>query len=71
MGVYYGKRENPCPRCGETVGTVFYSMLPMSFHQRCNGCKTEKYSEEEEKLLGYNQNDWDLEAAMEEINNAP
>lgn len=55
MGYYYGQRENPCPRCGGVVSTVFISIPPMKYFQLCNGCKTEVFTKEEEKLLGGNE----------------
>lgn len=55
MGYYEGQRENPCPRCGSVVYTLFVSISPMSFSQKCSGCKTTSFSKPEEKLLGSNQ----------------
>lgn len=57
MGVYYGERENPCPRCGGKVTTVFISVTPMSSSQKCLGCKTTDFTKEEEKKLG--KNNWE------------
>lgn len=54
MGIYYGQRENLCPKCGGKVGTTFISVTPMSFYQMCSGCKTTEFTEEEEKQLGNN-----------------
>ena len=54
MGVYPGKRENPCPRCGGVVWTTFISVSPMSFSQKCEGCGTAVFTEDEEKVLGAN-----------------
>lgn len=55
MGLYQGQRENPCPRCGGEVQTIFISVGGMGFFQRCMGCKTTQYTEEEEKKLGKNE----------------
>lgn len=54
MGYYLGKRENPCPRCGGTVWTVFISVGAMSFDERCDGCGTESFTEDERRALGNN-----------------
>lgn len=54
MGYYVGQRENPCPRCGGIVYTLFISVTPMSFSQKCSDCETESFSKEEDKLLGNN-----------------
>lgn len=51
MGYYEGQRENPCPRCGGIVYTLFISVSPISFYQKCSGCGTEEFTEEEEKQL--------------------
>lgn len=54
MGYYEGQYENPCPRCGEIVYTLFISAGSMSFNRRCSGCKTESFTKEEEEQLGHN-----------------
>jgi hypothetical protein len=61
MGYYLGQRENPCPRCGGIVYTTFISVTPMSFFQKCSGCKTETFTEEEEELLGDNTSGLEIE----------
>jgi ribosomal protein S27AE len=61
MGYYVGQRENPCPRCGGIVVTLFISVSPMSFSQKCENCGTDSFSEEEEKLLGANGNNINAE----------
>lgn len=55
MGIYEGQRENPCPRCGGVVGTTFISVTPMSFSQRCHGCGTTDFMDEENAQLGGNR----------------
>jgi len=54
MGIYYGERENPCPRCGGKVVTVFISVTPMQFHQQCVNCKTKEFTDKEHRKLGEN-----------------
>ena len=54
MGYYLGQRENPCPRCGGVVGTIFISVSPMSFSQRCQQCGADDYTPEEDAQLGAN-----------------
>lgn len=54
MGYYEGQRKNPCPRCGEIVYTLFISVSPMSFYEKCSGCGTTDFTEEERKQLGEN-----------------
>lgn len=54
MGYYPGKREHPCPRCGGTVWTMFWSIGAMRLDQRCDGCGTEMFTEDEERALGHN-----------------
>lgn len=55
MGYYPGQYENPCPRCGNIVYTLFISVGNMSYTEECSGCKTQKFTEEEKLLLGYNK----------------
>lgn len=59
MGYFKGQRENPCPRCGGIVHTLFISVSPVSFDQRCEKCETWKFTEEEEKQLGANKSEYD------------
>jgi hypothetical protein len=54
MGYYVGQRDRPCPRCGGVVSTLFISVSPMSFSQRCNDCGTTEFTPEEEVQLGAN-----------------
>lgn len=54
MGYYEGRREHPCPRCGGVVATLFISVGPMSFSQRCDSCGVTEYTEAEETQLGDN-----------------
>lgn len=53
MGYYQGRRENPCPRCGGVVVTLFIS-VDMSFHQECLKCGAKQFTKEEEEQLGGN-----------------
>lgn len=55
MGYYEGQRENPCPRCGGVVATLFISVTPMSFSQRCQGCGVSDFTEAEETYLAGNE----------------
>lgn len=55
MGYYTGQRENPCPRCGGVVVTLFISVTPMSFYQKCIGCSTQIFSKEEDTQMGANK----------------
>lgn len=54
MGYYQGQRENPCPRCGGIVYTLFISVGDMSFSQECNKCNTTEFTPTEDKALGAN-----------------
>jgi hypothetical protein len=54
MGYYEGQRDRPCPRCGGIVATVFISVGPMSFSQKCRGCGTTEFTQDEEARLGDN-----------------
>lgn len=64
MGFYPGRRANPCPRCGGIVGTLFVSVSPMSFQQRCADCGTSEFTDEEEAALGPNRSGDDIEPAI-------
>lgn len=55
MGYYEGQHENPCPRCGGVVETVFISVAPMSFSRRCQGCGVSEFTSEEVEALGDNR----------------
>lgn len=55
MGYYEGQYENPCPRCGGLVYTLFISVTPMSFWMECSKCHTKEYTPEETKQLGANK----------------
>lgn len=64
MGVYPGQRENPCPRCGGVVGTLFISVSPMSFSQKCGACGVSEFTPEEDAGLGGTQAvAWQVEPA--------
>ena len=70
MGYYEGLRDNPCPRCGGIVYTVFISVSPMSFSQRCQKCGITEFTEAEELQLGGNSSRLTLETindALEKI----
>lgn len=61
MGYYEGQRENPCPRCGGKVHTLFISVTPISYSEQCDKCGTTEFTVEEKEQLGKSISTFGLE----------